>query len=424
MSNYELKEKSMVDMFVTIEGEEWKNATEKSFDKLSKKVSIDGFRKGQAPKALLEKRIPKNELFIQAVEDNANDWMRNALKENDLNPISQPILDIKDVNDQKVDLVFSFAVMPEVKLQDYKGLAYEMEKVEVNDDEVNEEIDRLRNNYAEMEVKEDAADNGDTVNIDYKGFKDGEAFQGGEATNYDLVLGSNSFIPGFEDQLVGTKAGEEKDIDLTFPEDYHAEELKGAAVTFHVKVNEVKVKVLPELDDDFAKDLNMKDVESLDELKKNIQARIEDRKTKAAEADAENKLAEQLVDMVEADIPEVLVEDEIQGQINQLASQIQAYGMSLTQYLQMIGKDADSLKEDYKEGATKTVKMRLALQEIVKQENIEVSDEEIENELQTIADQYQMNIEDVKKAISPEMVRMDVLNQKAMQFVKDNAKKA
>ena len=237
-----------------------------------------------------------------------------------------------------------------------------MEKVEVNDDEVNEEIDRLRNNYAEMEVKEDAADNGDTVNIDYKGFKDGEAFQGGEATNYDLVLGSNSFIPGFEDQLVGTKAGEEKDIDLTFPEDYHAEELKGAAVTFHVKVNEVKVKVLPELDDDFAKDLNMKDVESLDELKKNIQARIEDRKTKAAEADAENKLAEQLVDMVEADIPEVLVEDEIQGQINQLASQIQAYGMSLTQYLQMIGKDADSLKEDYKEGATKTVKMRLALQ--------------------------------------------------------------
>ena len=423
MSRFEKKEKSMVDLFVTIEGEEWKKAVDKAFDKLAKNVQVDGFRKGQAPKNIIEKRISKAERLYQAVDDNANDWMRKALEENELMPISQPVLDVKEVNDEKVDLVYTFAVTPEVNIKDYEGLDYKVEDYSVSDEDVDKEIDVMKERYAELEIVDGKAEKGDTVNIDYKGFKDDVAFEGGEASVHDLTLGSGSFIPGFEDQLIGTKAGDEKDVELSFPEDYPHEELKGAPVVFKVKVNEVKRKVYPEVNDDFAKDLNIKDVETLEDLKANTRNRLETIKKNQNENLADQALLEQLMEKMEADIPEVMIEDEINGQINQMAQQIQAYGMDFNQYLQMMGKTLDELKEDYKENAEKTVKTRLALQAVAKQENLNPSEEEINAEYQKIADQYQMKLEDVKQYISEDMIKYDVQSTKALEFVKEHAKK-
>ena len=242
MSNWTLKEKSVGDLEVTVSGEEWTKAVKKAFNKIAKNVTIDGFRKGCAPVALIEKRVSEAERYYQAIDDNANTWMRNAMEENNLQPISQPKLDIKSVDAEKAELVFTFAVYPTCEVTDYKGLTFTDVSTRVLKKEIDAELDRMRENYADMETVDGEAQDGDTVNIDYEGFKDGVAFEGGKAEGYNLTLGSKSFIPGFEDQLVGAKAGEEKELNLSFPEDYPAEDLKGAAVVFKVKVNKVEEK--------------------------------------------------------------------------------------------------------------------------------------------------------------------------------------
>ena len=421
MSNWTLKEKSVGDLTVKIEGKEWADAVKKAFNKIAKNVSINGFRKGQAPKALIEKRVSDNERFITAVDDNANVWMRTALEAEKLVPISQPQLDIKAVDANGVELVFTFAVMPEVKLGDYKGLEYNLDEVAVSDEEVDAELNRMREQYAEVQTKDGAAAEGDTVNIDYEGFKDDVAFDGGKGTNYDLVLGSHSFIPGFEEKLVGVKAGEEKDLNLTFPENYHAKDLKGAAVVFKVKVNEVKTKVLPEVNDDFAKDVNAAGVETVADLKNMIRTRIEDGKKSQAENKADTALMDKLVENAEIDLPEVLVEEEVNNQIQQLAQQISQYGMNFNQYLSMMGKKIEDVRAEYTDNATKTAKLRLILEEIAKVEALEPTEEDLENEYNNIAAQYNMPVDQVKAYISVDMLKRDVRNEKAYAFVKENA---
>lgn len=421
MSNWTLKEKSVGDLTVKIEGKEWADAVKKAFNKIAKNVSINGFRKGQAPKALIEKRVSDNERFITAVDDNANVWMRAALEAEKLVPISQPQLDIKAVDANGVELVFTFAVMPEVKLGDYKGLEYNLDEVAVSDEEIDAELNRMREQYAEVQTKDGAAAEGDTVNIDYEGFKDDVAFDGGKGTNYDLVLGSHSFIPGFEEKLVGVKAGEEKDLNLTFPENYHAKDLKGAAVVFKVKVNEVKTKVLPEVNDDFAKDVNAAGVETVADLKNMIRTRIEDGKKSQAENKADTALMDKLVENAEIDLPEVLVEEEVNNQIQQLAQQISQYGMNFNQYLSMMGKKIEDVRAEYTDNATKTAKLRLILEEIAKVEALEPTEEDLENEYNNIAAQYNMPVDQVKAYISVDMLKRDVRNEKAYAFVKENA---
>lgn len=421
MSNWTLKEKSVGDLTVKIEGKEWADAVKKAFNKIAKNVSINGFRKGQAPKALIEKRVSDNERFITAVDDNANVWMRTALEAEKLVPISQPQLDIKAVDANGVELVFTFAVMPEVKLGDYKGLEYNLDEVAVSDEEVDAELNRMREQYAEVQTKDGAAAEGDTVNIDYEGFKDDVAFDGGKGTNYDLVLGSHSFIPGFEEKLVGVKAGEEKDLNLTFPENYHAKDLKGAAVVFKVKVNEVKTKVLPEVNDGFAKDVNAAGVETVADLKNMIRTRIEDGKKSQAENKADTALMDKLVENAEIDLPEVLVEEEVNNQIQQLAQQISQYGMNFNQYLSMMGKKIEDVRAEYTDNATKTAKLRLILEDIAKVEALEPTEEDLENEYNNIAAQYNMPVDQVKTYISVDMLKRDVRNEKAYAFVKENA---
>ena len=424
MANWTLKEKSVGDMIVTIDGAEWKKAVDKAFKKLAKNLELPGFRKGSVPNSLAQKRIAAAERYLEAVNTHANEWMQSALKELGLSPITQPQLDIKDVNDDKVELVYTFTVEPEAKVGDYKALKYEVEDWSVSDEEVDADIDRRRNNYADLEVKEGEAENGDTVNIDYKGLKDGVAFEGGTAEGYDLELGSNSFIPGFEEQLIGVKAGDEKSLNLTFPADYHSEDLAGAEVVFEVKVNEVKVKTVPELNDDFAKELNIKEVETVEDLKNDTRKRLEARKKMDAENKAQNDLMEAFAEIVEVDIPDVMVEEEVQGQINQLAEQLQQYGMSLTSYLQMMGQSADDLKKTYRDQAEKTVKVRLGLEAVAKAENLEPAAEEIEKQYQDIADQYGMKAEEVKTYISEDIIRKDVRNAKAMEILRGETNSA
>lgn len=423
MSTWTLKEKSMGDMNVTIEGKEWKDAQDKAFKKIASKAEISGFRKGHVPAAMLEKKISKAERQAQAVEDNANEWMREAFKELNLTPISQPQLDVKSMDDDKVELVYTFAVMPEVELGEYKGLKYELKQVKVTAKEVDEEIDRMRKQYADLETIDEAAKEGDTVKIDYEGFKDGVAFEGGKAEGYNLKLGSGSFIPGFEDQLIGAKAGEEKELNLTFPEDYHAEDLKGAAVVFKVKVLEVTREVLPELDDDFAKDTNIPDVETVDDLKKKVKERLSDSKKAQAESEADEKLFEHVANNAKIDIPDALIDEEANGQINQMAAQIQQYGISFSQYLQMMGKTVDDLKAEYRENAEKSVKLRLTLDKIAEVEKLEPTDDDVEEQYHELATQYGMEVDKIKPLISADMIKQDIKTQKAYQFVKDNAAK-
>lgn len=423
MANWTLKEKSTGDLSVVIEGETWKKAVKKAFNKLVSNITLPGFRKGQAPKAMLEKRISENERYLEAVQDNANTWLREALEETQLTPISQPKLDIKTIEADKAEVVYTFAVQPEANVKEYKGLEYPLEEVSVSEKEIKSELDRMREQYAEMEIKKGKAVKGNTVNIDYEGFKDGIPFEGGKADGYDLVLGSGSFIPGFEEQLIGTKAGEEKEIELSFPEDYHAVDLAGAPVTFKVKVNEVKVKKLPEVNDGFAQDINAPGVENVEQLNKMIEDRLLNSKKKTANETAESALMDALVANTEVQLPDVMVEEEVQNQVNQLAQQIQQYGMSLDAYLKMIGQTQETLKKGYHDNAVKTVTLRLALEAVAKAENLTASEEEIEKEYSDIASQYNMEIDRVKSMISKNMLSKDVVNKKAYDFVKDNAKK-
>lgn len=423
MANWTLKEKSTGDLSVVIEGETWKKAVKKAFNKLVSNITLPGFRKGQAPKAMLEKRISENERYLEAVQDNANTWLREALEETQLTPISQPKLDIKTIEADKAEVVYTFAVQPEANVKEYKGLEYPLEEVSVSEKEIKSELDRMREQYAEMEIKKGKAVKGNTVNIDYEGFKDGIPFEGGKADGYDLVLGSGSFIPGFEEQLIGTKAGEEKEIELSFPEDYHAVDLAGAPVTFKVKVNEVKVKKLPEVNDDFAQDINAPGVENVEQLNKMIEDRLLNSKKKTANETAESALMDALVANTEVQLPDVMVEEEVQNQVNQLAQQIQQYGMSLDAYLKMIGQTQETLKKGYHDNAVKTVTLRLALEAVAKAENLTASEEEIEKEYSDIASQYNMEIDRVKSMISKNVLSKDVVNKKAYDFVKDNAKK-
>ena len=423
MSTWTLKEKSTGELEVVIEGEEWTKAVNKAFNKIAKNVSIHGFRKGCAPKALVEKQVSMGERQAAAIDENINVWLKKGLDETGVEPISQPSVDVREINNEKAVLVYTFQVMPEVTVTDYRGLKYEVEDTTVTDEEVNAEIDRMRKQYADIEEKEGAAENGDIVNINYEGFKDEVAFEGGKADNSDLTLGSGSFIPGFEDQLVGVSAGEEKDLHLTFPEDYHAADLAGAEVVFKVKVNAVKKEVLPEVDDDFAKDVSIPEVETAEQLVVKVRERLEKSRKDAAESKADNALMEELVAHTTVDLPEALIEEEVQNQIQQLANQISQYGMSLTQYLSMMGKKPEDLKEDYRENAVTTVTVRLALEKIAEVENIVPTDADLDEEYETIAKAYGMETEKVKSLINPEMLKKDVANQKAFELVKENAEK-
>ncbi|MCI6754603.1 trigger factor [Galactobacillus timonensis] len=423
-TEWELKEKSTGTMTVTVDGEEWKKAVDKAFRKLGSKAEIKGFRKGQVPAKMLEKIIPERERWIEAVNDNANEWLRAGLDDKKLEPISRPMLDVKDMDADHVAVTYDFAVRPEVEMGEYKGLDYTVADLEVSDDELNAELDRMRKQYADMEVKDGEAADGDTVNINYEGFRDGVAFEGGKAENYNLTLGSHSFIPGFEEGLVGVKAGEDKELNLTFPEDYYHEDLRGASVVFKVHVNEVKHEVLPELDDDFAKDVNAPGVENVEDLKKLVKDRLASSKKSKAEDEAEEKLIDQLIAAEKVDLPEVMIDNEVEDMVSNRENYFKQQGLTLDMYLKYTGSDLDAFKKSLRPDAERTVRMRLALEKIAELEKLEPTDEDYEKEYKNIADAYQMDIDTVKKLVDKSYITEGLRSQLAMDFVKKNAKGA
>lgn len=424
MSTWTLKEKSTGELKVTIEGENWKTAQTKAFNKLAKELEIPGFRKGSVPAAMAKKYVPAQKIMLEAVEHCAQDLLDAGIEEHSLWPISRPELNVEEISEEAATMSFTFAIKPEVKLGEYKGLAYEVEETSVSEEEVEAELKRIQENFAELEVKENGeVENGDTAVIDFEGFKDGVAFEGGKGENYPLEIGSNSFIPGFEEQVIGMKKEETKDINVTFPENYQAAELAGQPVVFKVTVHEIKAKVLPELNDDLAKDVNAPNVETMDDLKALIRKNQEEQKQQNAENEATNKLISTVVDACEVEIPEVMIKNETDDMIQDYANRLQQQGISLTQFFQITGQSEETLREQMAKDAESKVKLRLVLDAIATQENLEVGEEDIDTEYGLIASQYNMEKEKVKELIPASSISYDVRLRKALDLIKDSTNK-
>ena len=418
---YEVKkiENAKVELTATIDAEAWKDALKKAFKKVAGKLEIKGFRKGQAPESVLRKHITDEQIQYEAAQDIAQDTLVKGIEEKEIELIDRPELKIDKINNEACVLTFVCPCEPDVKLSDYKNLGYKVEDVAVSDGEVNSELDRLKEQKAEIEIKEDGTlEKGDIAVIDYEGFKDGVAFEGGKAENYDLTIGSNSFIPGFEDQLIGMKADEEKEINVTFPEDYHAEDLKGKAVVFKVKLHEIKKKVLATIDDELVKDLKIKDVNTVDELKNYIKDNLFKNKKAEAENKAVEEMLNKLTEKAEIDIPDVMVTSEQEAMVNDYANRFMQQGIALDQFLKMTGQTIDQLKDSFKEDAKKRVKTTLCLKEVSKLENLKPTNEDIENEFKKMAEQYNMKVEEVKKYVSEIQIKKDLAVQKAVDFLK------
>ena len=419
MSEYKKIENAKAELKCTIDGSTWADAIKSAFKKVSAKVEIKGFRKGQAPKNLVEKYINHNEVLVEAAESLAQKTLEDAVKEHNVELIDRPSLKIDELVDERCVLTFECAVTPDIKLGDYKTIEYKVEEVKVEDKDIDDEIATLLDRKADLELKEDGVvEDGDTAVIDYEGFVDGIAFDGGKGENYDLVIGSHTFIPGFEDQLIGMKAEENKDINVTFPSDYQAENLKGKAAIFKVTVHEIKRKVLPLLDDDFVKEQKIDNVNTVDELKKYTKDNITSRKEYDAKNKAEENLLTKLAELVEVEIPDVMISNEQDNLIQNYSQRMMQQGISLDQFMKITGQTMDQLKESMKEDAIKRIKINLALAEIAKKENISVSDEDVNVEYDKMAKMYNMPVEDIKKYVPELNIKDDLKLQKTLDFLK------
>jgi trigger factor len=395
-----------------------------AFNKVVKTVNVPGFRKGKMPRPMFEKRFGVESLYQDALDILLPEAYGNAIDEAGIEPIDRPDIDIEQMEKGK-ELIFKATVQvkPEVTLGEYKGLEVEEIDTTVTDEDVAKELETLQNRQAELVVKEEgAAELGDTVVIDFEGFVDGEAFEGGKAENHSLELGSGSFIPGFEEQLVGLATGESKDVEVSFPEEYHAAELAGKPAVFKVTLHEIKGKELPALDDEFAKDVD-EEVETLDALKEKIRTRLEDSKKHEAEHNLRDSLVEKAAANAEVEVPDVMVESEVNRMLQEFEQRLQMQGMNLELYFQFSGQDENALRGQMKEEAVNRVRVALTLEAIVKAENIEVSDEDVNAELEKMAGMYNMTVDNIKAALGGlDGIKGDLQKQKAVEFLIENKK--
>lgn len=415
-----LKEANTYEVEVSVDGETFKAAVDKVYKKESKKIAVPGFRKGHAPRAIIEKMYGEEVFYDDAMQDCYPEALDAACKEAGLKVITVTALEATEVSKDGFTFKATVVVEPEIEIKDYKGIEVEKKSTEVTDEMIDEEIDRVRDRNSRMVTVEDrAAQDGDTVVIDFEGFCDGEAFDGGKAENYNLELGSGNFIPGFEEQLVGHNTGDEFTIDVKFPEEYQAENLKGKDAQFKIKLHEIKVKELPEVDDDFVKDVSEKDTvaEYRDELKEQIQKRLESE----AERDLDDKLTAAVIEKVEGEIPSQMFDNEAQNMLREMDMRLRQQGMDMNTYMKYTGMNADAVLEMYKPEAEKRVKMRLALEKIAKLEDIKPSEEEIEAEYKEMAESYNMEADKVKEIIPAESISEDLAVELAMKLVKDSA---
>jgi trigger factor len=404
--------------------EEVNKAIDKAFAKVVKEINVPGFRKGKMPRPLFEKKFGVESLYQDALDEILPEAYANAVEEAGISPVDRPEIDIEKM-EKGENLIFTatVTVKPEVKLGDYKGIEVEKFDATVTDEAVEAELKALQERHAELVVKEESpAEEGDTVVIDFEGFTDGEAFEGGAGENYSLVLGSNSFIPGFEEQVIGLETGAEKDIEVTFPEEYHAAELAGKPAVFKVKVHEIKTKQLPELDDEFAKDAD-DEVETLAELKEKTKAKLEHDKKHEEEHFIQDAVIGKAVEGAQIDLPEVMVSNEVNRMMNDFAQRLQQQGLNLDLYFQFSGQDEETLKGQMKEEAEGQVRTSLVLEAIAEAEKLEATDEDVEAELAKMAEVYKMEVDAIKKALGNlDAIKEDLKIKKAIDFLVENRK--
>ena len=412
-------EKSQVELTIEVNAAEFEAAVEKAYQKMRRKISVPGFRPGKAPRKMIERMYGAEVFFEEAINIAFPDAYEAAVKEQELQVVGYPAVEmVGECTKDGFTFKATAPVYPEVTLGEYKGLSAPKDEVKVTAADVDERLKELSDRNTRLVSVEREAKEGDTVVIDFEGFLDGKPFDGGKGENHSLELGSHSFVPGFEEQLVGTKAGDEKDLDITFPEDYHAD-LAGKAVVFKVKVHEVKEKEVPALDDEFAKDVS--EFDTLKDLKADLKKKITEERQKAANQAFEDALMEQVAANITADIPDAMVENQARQFLDNFKMQIAQQGIPYDQYMKMTGMDEAKLLEDAKEPALRQVRLDLALAAIIKEENLEATDEEAEEELKKMAEQYNMDLETVKKYLQVDQVKDQILTRKAVAIVVDSA---
>lgn len=414
-------ETNRYELELEVSAEEFNEAINAVYKRESKKMNIPGFRKGHAPRAFIEKYYGEEVFYEAAVDHLYRPMVMEAVEKSGLQVISIGEFKIDEIGKEKGLLCkLNVVTKPEASIEGYKGIEVFKEPVVVSQGDIDQEIERVRErNSRVIHVEDRAAANGDIVTIDFDGYLDGKQFDGGKAENYELTLGAGQFIPGFEDQVVGHTIGEEFDISVTFPEDYHAEELKGKPVVFKIKLHEIKMKELPEVDDEFVKDVS--EFDTLEEYRKDIEQKLLSQREKAADADVENQLVEAVIEKVQADIPDEMVENEVDEIINSFAYRLQSQGLKLETYLKYTGQTTDDLRTQYKPQAERQVKVRLGLEKIAELENLKPTEEETEAEYQKLADSYGMPLESVKNLVTVEGINGDIQNQKAIDFIRENA---
>ncbi|MFC0212641.1 trigger factor [Paenibacillus chartarius] len=425
-ATWEKIEKNVGVLEVEVDEAQVASALDKAFKKVVARVNVPGFRKGKVPRQMFERRFGVESLYQDAIDIILPEAYVQAVEEAGIEPVDRPEVDIEQfAKGQPMKFKAKVVVKPEVSLGEYKGLEVAAQDSEVSDEDVAAELSRQQQRHAELTaVEEGAAQNGDVTVIDFEGFVNGEAFEGGKAEKYSLELGSGSFIPGFEDQVVGMQKGEEKDIEVTFPEAYHSEELKGKAATFKVKLHDIKRKVLPELDDEFAKDVS--EFDTLDEYKQDIKSRLADRKKESAQTALETEVVEKAAANADVEIPAAMIETEIGQMLREFERRIRSQGMTLDLYYQFSGQNEEALKEQMRGDAEKRVRNNLVLEAIAKAENIEASDADVDAEIQKIADSMQRSVEEIRAVVEAngniEGLKQDIVARKTVDFLVANAK--
>ena len=404
----------------SIEKEAFDQEVDKVFRRQAAKMTVPGFRKGKAPRGIIEKMYGKGIFYEDAINALLPDAYEQALTQSKLDVVSRPEFDIVSIDENGVAMTAKVTVKPDVTLGEYKGIAVEKVIKQVTDEDINNEIDRVRERNGRMiDVTDRPAANGDTVVIDFEGTVDGEPFEGGKAEGYHLSLGSGSFIPGFEDQIVGKNIDDTFDVSVTFPEDYHAENLAGKPAVFHVVLHEIQFNELPEADDEFAKDVS--EFDTLDEYKADLRAKMEEANQKAADNAADEKMVQSVVDTMEADIPEVMYENEVENQLRDYDNRMRQQGLDLQTYMKYTGMDLDAIRAQFRPMAERQVKTRLALEKVVKSEKIKAGKREISKEYEEIAAAYHMDVEQVKNLVDEKSVAQDICVRKAVDLIRENA---
>lgn len=424
-ATWELKEHSTGELKATVSGDTWTSAQDKAFKKIAKTVSIPGFRKGKVPTNLLKKQIDPQQVMYEAVEEIAQQVLEEGIKEHSLELVDRPSLNIDAISKEEVTLKFDITVKPEVTLGEYKNLDVTKEAVVVTDDDINAQMKKIQEAKADFIIKDEGAtvENGDTAVIDFEGFKDGVAFENGAGTSYPLEIGSGSFIPGFEEQLIGMKAEETREINLTFPEAYHAEELAGQDVVFKVTVHEIKFKELPEFNDEMVKEQKIEGVETVEAFREYTLKQLTEQKEAQVEDMFVDQLLDQVVNNAQVEIPQVMIEDEISESVKAFASRISQQGFDLDNYLKLTNMSMEDLRAQFNEEANNKVRCRLVLDKIAKQEQLDITKEDIDAEYKKLAELYHMEESYLMQLLSNDVIAYDLRIRKALELIKESAGK-